>query len=58
MVSRNEILDKVWGYDSFPTTRTVDNHIVKLRKQIEKNPSKPEHILSVRGVGYKFLATP
>jgi DNA-binding response OmpR family regulator len=56
VVSRNELLDKVWGYDVFPTTRTVDNHIVKLRKQIEDVPSEPKLITSVRGVGYKFNA--
>jgi len=54
VVTRNELLDKVWGYDVFPTTRTVDNHIVKLRKAIEPDPSSPRYILSVRGVGYKF----
>ncbi|RMG17397.1 MAG: DNA-binding response regulator [Planctomycetota bacterium] len=56
VVSRNELLDKVWGYDVFPTTRTVDNHIVKLRKQVEDVPSEPKIITSVRGVGYKFNA--
>jgi DNA-binding response OmpR family regulator len=54
VVSRNELLDKVWGYDVFPTTRTVDNHIVKLRKAIEDDPENPLMITSVRGVGYKF----
>ena len=54
VVTRNELLDKVWGYDIFPTTRTVDNHIVKLRKAIEDEAAAPRHILSVRGVGYKF----
>lgn len=54
VISRNELLDKVWGYDNFPTTRTVDNHIVQLRKQIEDVPSEPKLITSVRGVGYKF----
>lgn len=54
VVSRNELLDKVWGYDVFPTTRTVDNHIVKLRKAIEDDPENPMMIQSVRGVGYKF----
>jgi DNA-binding response OmpR family regulator len=54
VITRNELLDKVWGYDVFPTTRTVDNHIVKLRKAIEDEPASPRHILSVRGVGYKF----
>jgi DNA-binding response OmpR family regulator len=56
VVSRNELLDKVWGYDVFPTTRTVDNHIVKLRKAVEDQPSDPKIISSVRGVGYKFNA--
>lgn len=54
VVSRNEVLNKIWGYDVFPTTRTVDNHIVKLRKHIEDDPSKPKWIVSVRSVGYKF----
>lgn len=54
VISRNELLDKIWGYTIFPTTRTVDNHIVRIRKQIEPCPSKPEYIISVRGVGYKF----
>ena len=57
VVTRNELLDKVWGYDIFPTTRTVDNHIVKLRKAIEEDPGAPRYILSVRGVGYKFDPT-
>lgn len=56
VVSRNELLDKVWGYDIYPTTRTVDNHIVQLRKQLEDVPSSPTLITSVRGVGYKFTA--
>jgi DNA-binding response OmpR family regulator len=55
VVSRNELLDKVWGYDVFPTTRTVDNHIVKLRKAVEEDPGDPRYIISVRGVGYKFV---
>lgn len=54
VISRNEILNKVWGYEVFPTTRTVDNYIVKLRKAIEKDPSNPKWIVSVRSVGYKF----
>jgi DNA-binding response OmpR family regulator len=54
VISRNELLDKIWGYTIFPTTRTVDNHIVRIRKQIEPNPSSPQYIVSVRGVGYKF----
>jgi DNA-binding response OmpR family regulator len=55
-VSRDEILSKVWGLESSPTNRTVDNFIVKLRKKIEKSPDKPQHILTVYGYGYK-LAT-
>jgi len=55
VVTRNDLLDVVWGYESFPTTRTVDNFIARIRKQIEKKPAKPQHILSIRGAGYKFL---
>lgn len=55
VVTRNDLLDVVWGYESFPTTRTVDNFIARIRKQIETKPSKPKHILSIRGAGYKFV---
>ena len=55
VVSRYDLLDKIWGYESYPTTRTIDNHILKLRKKIEKVPSKPEYILSVYGGGYRFI---
>lgn len=54
VVSRNEFLDKVWGYDIPPNTRTVDNHMARLRKRIEDDPAHPRFILSVRGIGYKF----
>lgn len=54
VVSREEILQKVWGYDVFPTTRTIDNFIVAFRKYFEVNPHDPRHFLSVRGVGYTF----
>lgn len=54
-VSRMEILDKVWGKDQFPTTRTIDNFILNFRKIFETDPKDPRHFLSVRGVGYKFL---
>ena len=54
VVSREEILQKVWGYDVFPTTRTIDNFIVAFRKYFEDNPHDPKHFLSVRGVGYTF----
>jgi DNA-binding response OmpR family regulator len=55
-VSRNELLDHVWGYNSYPTTRTVDNFIARLRQKLEKMPDKPEHILTVHGIGYKFVS--
>ncbi len=54
VVSREEILQKVWGYNVFPTTRTVDNFIVAFRKYFEWDPRDPRHFHSVRGVGYKF----
>jgi len=54
VVSRNDLLDKIWGYESYPTTRTIDNHILKLRKKIEEDPSHPRYILSVYGGGYRF----
>ena len=55
-VSREEILQKIWGLEAGPTNRTVDNFIVKLRKKIEKHPDKPAHILTVYGFGYKLAA--
>jgi DNA-binding response OmpR family regulator len=55
VVKRDDLLDRVWGYERFPTTRTIDNHILKLRKKIEDNPSRPRHILSVYGEGYRFV---
>jgi len=55
IISRSDLLDQVWGYDNFPTTRTVDNHIAKLRKKIETDPINPKHIFTVYGVGYKFV---
>ncbi len=54
-VSRDEILDKIWGLTSTPSNRTVDNFVVKLRKKIEPSPDKPQHILTVYGVGYKLV---
>ena len=56
VVTRDELLDEVWGYNSYPTTRTVDNHIARLRQKIEDNSETPRHILTVHGVGYKFVA--
>lgn len=54
-VSRETLLNEVWGYESSPTTRTVDNYILKLRKKIEDTPDSPRHILTVHGIGYKFM---
>jgi DNA-binding response OmpR family regulator len=54
-VSRDEILDKVWGVDANPTNRTVDNFIVRLRRKVEPQPDRPRHILTVYGVGYKLV---
>jgi DNA-binding response OmpR family regulator len=53
-VSRDELLEQVWGYTAALTTRTVDNQILKLRKKIEETPSQPRHILTVHGTGYRF----
>ncbi|WP_258098792.1 response regulator transcription factor [Marinoscillum pacificum] len=55
VVSRYQLLEDVWGYDSQPTTRTVDNFILKLRQKIEENPNNPKHILTVHGAGYKVV---
>jgi len=54
VVSRNQILQVVWGYDVYPSTRTIDNFILSFRKYFEKDPREPVHFYSVRGVGYKF----
>lgn len=55
VVTRDNLLDKVWGYDVFPTTRTVDNYILSIRKQIEDNPSEPKHLITISKAGYKFV---
>nr|WP_232830078.1 response regulator transcription factor [Lewinella sp. IMCC34191] len=55
VVSRQQILQSVWGYDVYPSTRTIDNFILSFRKYFEKDPKNPAHFLSVRGVGYKFV---
>jgi two-component system, OmpR family, alkaline phosphatase synthesis response regulator PhoP len=54
VVSREEILEKVWGYDVYPSTRTIDNYILAFRKYFENEPKKPIHFHSIRGVGYKL----
>ncbi len=58
IVPREDILDKVWGYEVFPSTRTIDNFIVRLRRRFERNPEAPEHFHTVRGVGYRFTHEP
>lgn len=55
VVTRNEMLDEVWGHESFPTTRTVDNHIASLRAKLEDDPAKPSHLITMHGVGYKLV---
>ncbi len=55
VVARTEILDRIWGTDQYPTTRTIDNFILNFRKIFEEDPRNPQHFLSVRGVGYKFM---
>jgi DNA-binding response OmpR family regulator len=54
-LTRDLILNSVWGYDFFPNTRTVDAHVVKLRQKMEPDPNVPKHFLTVHGVGYRFL---
>lgn len=56
VVSRDDVVERVWGYDIYPSTRTVDNFILRLRRRFERNPATPRHFLSVRGVGYRFDA--
>jgi two-component system, OmpR family, alkaline phosphatase synthesis response regulator PhoP len=56
VVSRDEILDRLWGKDAFPTSRTIDNYILAFRKLFEKDPKNPQYFHSIRGVGYKFTA--
>ena len=55
VLSREELLNEVWGYQSYPTTRTVDTHMLKLRQKLEKDPASPAHFLTVHGMGYKFV---
>jgi len=54
VIHRHELLDKVWGYDVSPSTRTIDNFMLDLRKKLEKDPANPKHIISIRSAGYKF----
>jgi|SRR5215470_13955483 len=55
VISRDELLNEVWGYQNYPCTRTVDNHILRLRQKLENDPSNPSHLLTVHGLGYKFV---
>jgi len=55
VVTRDDLLNEVWGYESYPTSRTVDNHVAGLRAKLERDSSKPEHVKTVHGVGYKFM---
>ena len=56
VITRDELLNEVWGYHNYPSTRTVDNHILKLRQKLERDPANPVHFRTVHGVGYKFVA--
>jgi DNA-binding response OmpR family regulator len=55
VISRDELLSEVWGYQNYPSTRTVDNHILKIRQKLERDPANPVHFRTVHGVGYKFV---
>jgi len=55
VVSREQLLNEVWGYQNYPSTRTVDNHILRLRQKLEKDPTYPVHFRTVHGAGYKFV---
>ncbi len=55
VISRDELLAKVWGYENYPCTRTVDNHMLKLRQKLEIDPARPSHFLTVHGMGYRFV---
>jgi len=58
VVTRDMLLDQVWGYEAYPTTRTVDNYILNLRKKIEADPGNPKYLLTLHKAGYKFIAQP
>jgi DNA-binding response OmpR family regulator len=55
VISRNRFLNEIWGYDRYPTTRTVDAHIASLRQKLEKDPEHPRYIVTAHGLGYKFI---
>jgi DNA-binding response OmpR family regulator len=54
VITRDRLLDEVWGYEQFPTTRTVDTHMLRLRQKLERDPERPVHLLTVHGQGYRF----
>jgi DNA-binding response OmpR family regulator len=54
VISREELLNEVWGYENYPTTRTVDNHVLRLRRKLETDPANPRHFLTMHGAGYRF----
>ena len=56
VISREELLNQVWGFNCYPSTRTVDNHMVKLRQKLEDDPANPRHFQTVHGAGYRFVA--
>jgi len=58
VLSRDQLLNEVWGYQNYPTTRTVDNHILRLRQKLEPDPANPRYFLTFHGTGYKFIASP
>ncbi len=58
VVRRDELLDEVWGYENYPTTRTVDSHIGNLRAKLERDAADPRHLITVHGVGYKWISEP
>ena len=55
VISRDELLNQVWGYDNYPCTRTVDNHVLRLRQKLEAEMAHPVHFRTVHGIGYKFI---
>jgi hypothetical protein len=55
VISRDELLNEVWGYENYPCTRTVDNHVLKLRQKLELDPAEPVHFRTVHRMGYKFV---
>jgi DNA-binding response OmpR family regulator len=55
VVTRDELLNEVWGYEAYPVSRTVDNHLALLRSKLEPDPAAPKYLLTVHGVGYRFV---